>query len=58
MRPDVTICLMFHGLSRWDSAGNDQVNDQEMRQDEKWRKCGGGEKNVSIHFVCGCEGKK
>lgn len=49
---------MFHGLSRWDSAGNDQVNDQEMRQDEKWRKCGGGEKNVSVHFVCGCEGKK
>lgn len=39
-RPDVCVCLMFHDLSRWDGAGNDQ----EMRQDERWGKYGGKKK--------------
>lgn len=31
-RPDVCVCLIFHGLSRWDEAANDQGRREDEAQ--------------------------
>lgn len=56
-RPDVCVCLIFHGLSRWDEAANDQGRREDEAQGGRkymsWCKVVKGE--MFFLFLKGCK---